>query len=306
MAAGFIYVLINPAIPGLAKVGKTIRQPSERVAELSSATGVPSPFLIAYQQPVADCDAAEKWVHSELELGGYRHSEQREFFNAPLHVVIGIVSRSIDVRGIADQVASASSDIADQSQDNLANTLYDTAVAYDEGTDTVLQNSLIALKYYEQAAALGHAYACSMAGINYRYGTSDVQQDLEKALGYFKKSTSLGNWGNYAYIAGIFLYRGQKESAKKYWVLFFEAASTGGGEECDSNIRTYGLWYCQSVAKQEIEHCVEDAVVRLFTEQLLEGVKEKTARLADESDARFAEFQHENLQLIRLFIDELI
>jgi hypothetical protein len=84
MAAGFLYVLINPSMPGLAKVGKTERNPTERVGELSSATGVPSRFILAFQQPVADCDFAELWVHRELERGGYRLTSGREFFNAPL------------------------------------------------------------------------------------------------------------------------------------------------------------------------------------------------------------------------------
>lgn len=85
MANGFLYVLINPAMPGLAKVGKTTRNPSNRVSELSAATGVPSPFILAYQQPVQDCHAAEVWVHAELERNGYRVATNREFFKAPLH-----------------------------------------------------------------------------------------------------------------------------------------------------------------------------------------------------------------------------
>ena len=47
--AGFIYILVNRALPDLVKVGKTTTSPEQRTEELSSSTGVPqkiplSPF----------------------------------------------------------------------------------------------------------------------------------------------------------------------------------------------------------------------------------------------------------------------
>jgi hypothetical protein len=39
---GYIYVLTNPNMPGLVKIGYTQRLPRERANELSRATGVPS------------------------------------------------------------------------------------------------------------------------------------------------------------------------------------------------------------------------------------------------------------------------
>lgn len=70
MTAGYLYVLTNPSIANLAKVGKTRREPAQRVAELSSSTGVPAPFILVFQQPVADCDGAEAWVHEALTSRG--------------------------------------------------------------------------------------------------------------------------------------------------------------------------------------------------------------------------------------------
>jgi hypothetical protein len=46
---GFVYVLINPSLPSYVKIGKTTKDPSIRAAELSSATGVPTPFYVAYE-----------------------------------------------------------------------------------------------------------------------------------------------------------------------------------------------------------------------------------------------------------------
>jgi hypothetical protein len=44
---GYIYVLINQSMEGFIKVGKTARDPKERAKELSQATGVPTPFMVA-------------------------------------------------------------------------------------------------------------------------------------------------------------------------------------------------------------------------------------------------------------------
>ena len=47
MTPGWVYVLTNPAMPGLVKIGLTSRNPQVRAAELTQATGVPAPFVIA-------------------------------------------------------------------------------------------------------------------------------------------------------------------------------------------------------------------------------------------------------------------
>ena len=41
---GFIYVVTNPSMPGLAKVGRTQRTPYLRLAELNQSTSTPEPF----------------------------------------------------------------------------------------------------------------------------------------------------------------------------------------------------------------------------------------------------------------------
>lgn len=89
--SGYVYVLMNPALEGLLKVGKTNRSPAERARELSAATGVPTPFLVVYEEYFRDCNSAEKYVHTRLEADGYRHTENREFFSAPPKVVIDAV-----------------------------------------------------------------------------------------------------------------------------------------------------------------------------------------------------------------------
>ncbi|PIY04238.1 MAG: hypothetical protein COZ20_06175 [Gallionellales bacterium CG_4_10_14_3_um_filter_54_96] len=47
-SSGYVYVLLNQSLPGCVKIGKTTRDTATRAAELSSATGVPTPFMVAY------------------------------------------------------------------------------------------------------------------------------------------------------------------------------------------------------------------------------------------------------------------
>lgn len=82
--SGYLYLLVNPAMPGFVKVGRTGRDPSTRTSELSAATGVPTPFELVLDVFVSDCVEAERIVHEELTTRGYRVAGNREFFNAPL------------------------------------------------------------------------------------------------------------------------------------------------------------------------------------------------------------------------------
>ena len=77
---GYVYVLSNPSMPGLLKIGMTRFDPSRRVQELSSATGVPTPFQLVYYREFHNCVAAEIEIHSILASKGMRYNDQREFF----------------------------------------------------------------------------------------------------------------------------------------------------------------------------------------------------------------------------------
>lgn len=78
--SGYLYVLMNPAMPGLIKIGRTNRAAASRVMELSGATGVPVPFVLLYDVHVSDAVAGERLVHSMLEERGARVAHNREFF----------------------------------------------------------------------------------------------------------------------------------------------------------------------------------------------------------------------------------
>jgi len=88
---GYVYVMINPSLPDLVKIGMTTKDPNERAKELSAATGVPTPFILVFYKPFADCFATEQRIHQFLEGKGYRVNNNREFFNMPTNVAIDVV-----------------------------------------------------------------------------------------------------------------------------------------------------------------------------------------------------------------------
>lgn len=82
MAKGTVYILTNELMPGIVKIGKTIREVDQRVKELSDATGVPMPFKVGEYLTCPDCDWVEKEVHRRLEKS--RANPGREFFRVTL------------------------------------------------------------------------------------------------------------------------------------------------------------------------------------------------------------------------------
>jgi len=87
---GFVYILINPAFTGFVKVGRTIKEPEIRARELSSGSGVPAPYAVAWDAFVKDFDQVEKLIHQQLAHTRSRHD--REFFAIPLKSAISIAS----------------------------------------------------------------------------------------------------------------------------------------------------------------------------------------------------------------------
>ena len=85
------YVLVNESMPGLVKIGKTTQSVEKRMKELSSPTGIASPFICAYAVAVGDYDIKdyEKLAHNAFnEL---RHAHNREFFKVPLQDAVSLM-----------------------------------------------------------------------------------------------------------------------------------------------------------------------------------------------------------------------
>jgi len=75
--SGVIYVLVNQAMPGLIKIGRTAENIEMRMRQLDTS-GVPLPFECFYAAEVADPAKVERALHEAFE--DQRVRKNREFF----------------------------------------------------------------------------------------------------------------------------------------------------------------------------------------------------------------------------------
>ena len=74
----FVYILINEAMPGLIKIGRTTTSVKQRISELNQPAGIPLPFTCYYAARVDDCVKVERKLHEAF--GDHRVRDKREFF----------------------------------------------------------------------------------------------------------------------------------------------------------------------------------------------------------------------------------
>ena len=106
-----VYVLTNPAMPGLTKIGKTTQQDmSSRMNQLYT-TGVPVPFECLYACQVKDCGVVESALH--MAFGNARVNPKREFFKIEPERVVAILK----LPELKDVTPSVEKEIADSLDD---------------------------------------------------------------------------------------------------------------------------------------------------------------------------------------------
>ena len=86
---GHVYILENDSMPGLLKIGKTVRNSRERAKELSNSTGVPTPFRVVFELSSDKYEILEREVHNKLAR--YRVGSKREFFKC----TVGIAKKAL-------------------------------------------------------------------------------------------------------------------------------------------------------------------------------------------------------------------
>ena len=89
----WVYVLTNPTMPGLCKIGFTKNKPSERVKQINAATGVALDFVVEWAFPCFNAHDVEKQVHHYLEENGFRVNKHKEFFNVTVDEAKAVVER---------------------------------------------------------------------------------------------------------------------------------------------------------------------------------------------------------------------
>ncbi|HWQ27247.1 MAG TPA: GIY-YIG nuclease family protein [Chlorobaculum sp.] len=84
-----VYVLINEAMPGIVKIGRTIDNVESRIVQLSSSSGVPLAFECYFAAEVQNCANLERKLHQLFSEN--RVNPKREFFKIdPERVVLAI------------------------------------------------------------------------------------------------------------------------------------------------------------------------------------------------------------------------
>jgi TPR repeat protein len=171
-SAGYVYVLVNPSLPDCVKIGKTTRDTATRAAELSAATGVPTPFMVAYEAYFQDCDSAEMFIHAHLESRGVRLASNREFFSiTPSDAINAVIYAQSHLR----QGSPDSSNIETiKYSDDLLNELGES-LPEQRGIPSPPWQSVL----YEAD--------------EYRYGLGETLEDEKKAVELYKRAATLGS-----------------------------------------------------------------------------------------------------------------
>jgi len=184
---GYLYALINHAMPGLVKVGRTTHAPSDRMGELSGATGVPTPFELVYDVLVPDAGEAEAAAHNELSRSGYRVAENREFFRAPIREVVQLLltlREQMAATGLArfgsgDLVVATTPTLAEPI-DALIREAAEVCVQHNHGTTSLLQRRL-KIGYGRAARLVDQLHSIGVLGPPQGSAPRDVLTSLAEA-----------------------------------------------------------------------------------------------------------------------------
>jgi hypothetical protein len=109
--AEIVYILVNEAMPGLVKVGRTSDELAARIRSLSN-TSVPLAFELFYACEVDNAYAVERKLHDAFD--DHRVSRSREFFRiAPERVKSALSLAAIREITVGDEVFPTAEDKAD-------------------------------------------------------------------------------------------------------------------------------------------------------------------------------------------------
>ena len=94
--AEIVYLLTNPVMPDLVKIGRTTNL-EERLRSLSTHSGVPVPFEVFYACEVADSVKVERQIHEGF--GDHRINPKREFFRINPERILAIL-KLVELRDV--------------------------------------------------------------------------------------------------------------------------------------------------------------------------------------------------------------
>ncbi len=276
MQQGWVYVLVNPTFPGLVKVGRTTRLPSTRVAELSQATGVPTPFILVFEQAFEDCVAAERDIHAALDRCGMREAANREFFRGTTTEIVRLISRYAGQMSNedADDALTTGAALLQQGDRRL----------FGEGSN--LQDLTDAIRYYQLAAARGSLLAFERLGVIFAQTQGATRSGRARSTAFLREGARRGNYYCYCDLAAAAAEIGDTPNFSKAWDLFFSyrqsarlAEVENGDDRYPTALRRYVVT-CFALGQRPAHlpalTAEADALVRTLTETL-QGVRNPPA-----------------------------
>lgn len=106
-----VYLLTNPAMPGLVKIGRTSQEDAQTRLDQLYTTGVPVPFELVFACQVEDAARVEQALHTAF--GPQRVNQRREFFRIEPEQALAIL-RLLHVEDATRAVEAQPSQISEQ------------------------------------------------------------------------------------------------------------------------------------------------------------------------------------------------
>lgn len=226
---GYIYVLANDSIPDWINLGKSSQSVSGRTSELSRVPGVPTPFLLVFEQLFNDQNAAASYIHSVLSRNGVPKSDNGDFFRAsPGYVIDIILGTSGKMSNTNNVLKKENSSFASENEQQDVEILlmsynwyhlWRKAENTHSGLHGEIQDFKEALNLYSDAAKLGCPMAFERIGDMFRFGQGVQESDL-KALEWYRKGVKEGNYFCFMSMAEIYLNNGHLENHQKAFKLY--------------------------------------------------------------------------------------
>jgi len=215
---GWVYVLVNQSLKNCVKIGRTTTDPASRASEISSATGVPTPFIVAYEAYFNDCDSAESYVHALLESKGVRLSPNREFFSISSTVAINAICKAqeqfiipqsdVSAIGCPDELGGDCR-LPEKALKSVSmeqkpwESIVEEAENNDYGRGDYLKDQAKAIELYKNAAKLGSL----RAHIRLAELVADSENDAEEGIKWLKLGAESGLPDCWRELASVYCFK---------------------------------------------------------------------------------------------------
>lgn len=200
---GYIYVLANCGMPGVAQIGHGATVPLSILGEPQDSDRVSSPSFVVYQEFCSETDVAFSIARSLLgNVGVMRQTDSCLLVQIAIADAVKFVVRA--VRAAESKADDLILELRWNSPSHPWHEVMEEADRHFYGLGEYFEDKVQALKLYREAALGGSPEAHRKIGEIYEEG-SVVKKDVAKALESFKTGANLGNYYCFADLAQIFI-----------------------------------------------------------------------------------------------------